>query len=261
MREYIQKVYKTRYFWSHLAMNDLNSRFRRSKLGLLWCVLQPLFFTLILTVVFSTVFHQEIKEYSVYILSGLVVWDMLQASIVGGGNCLFQSEQYIRQFNHPLTIYSLRYSLLTVITFLLELIALVIWVAFFQPISLLFAIVTVPLTLSLYFPMIWGLATIAGYMGAKYRDYSQIMSLVMQMLYYLSPVFFQKEMFMTSEFLQRIFEWNPITHLLNLVRMPFVYMEFPTYITYLYVLLLDVFIVFLAKHVNKKNEKKLIFYL
>lgn len=261
MKEYIKKVYKTRYFWSHLAMNDLNARFRRSKLGLLWCVIQPLFFTIILTVVFSTVFHQELKSYSTYILSGIVVWDMLQAGIVSGGNCLFQSEQYIRQFNHPITIYSLRYTILTIITFLLELIALAIWVIVFEPMNLFLAVITVPLTVTLFFPIVWGLSTVAGYMGTKYRDYIPVMTLVMQALYYLSPVFFQKEMFMTSDVLTVVFEVNPVTHLLNLIRMPFVYGELPQYTTYLYVLALDVLVVLFAYCINKTNERKLIFYL
>lgn len=261
MKEYWNKIYKTRYFWSHLAMNDLVSRFRRSKLGILWTVIQPLFLTIILSVVFGVVFNQPLGEYSMYILSGIVVWDMMQASVVGGGNSLFGSEQYIRQFNHPITIYTLRYSLLNITIFLLESIALVIWVLFFQPENLILAFFTAPLTILLYFPMIWGLSTIAGYSGAKYRDYPQIMLLVMQMLYYLSPVFFKQEMFMSSPVLTLLLECNPITHILNLLRAPFVYMQMPALRDYLFVLATDIVIVLWAVRVNRNNSKKVIFYL
>lgn len=261
MKEYWKNIYKTRYFWSHLAMNDLKARFRRSKLGMLWTVLQPLFLTLILSFVFSTVFKQPLGSYSMYVLSGLVVWDLMQTSVVGGGSSLFASEQYIRQFNHRISIYTLRYAILNMTTFLLELIALVIWVCFFKPENLLIAIMTVPLTVLLYFPLIWGIVTIAGYSGAKYRDYPQIMVLVMQMIYYFSPVFFKQEMFLSSSVLKMIFNLNPITHILNLVRYPFVYMKMPATFDYLYVVLTDVVVVLWAIWVNKKNEKKVIFYL
>ena len=261
MKEYWKKIYKTRFFWSHLAVNDLKARFRRSKLGLLWTVLQPLLLTLILSFVFSTVFRQPLGTYAMYILSGIVVWDMMQASVVGGGNSLFASEQYIRQFNHPITIYTLRYAILNIVTFLMELIALVIWVLIFQPENLLLAFITVPLTVVLYFPLVWGLVTIAGYSGAKYRDYPQIMVLVMQTIYYFSPVFFKQEMFMASNVLETIFELNPVTHILNLVRYPFVYMKLPTAFDYLYVIMTDAIIVLWAICVNRKNEKKVIFYL
>lgn len=261
MKEYWEKIYKTRYFWSHLAINDLKARFRRSKLGLLWTVLQPLLFTLILAFVFSTVFKQPMGSYSLYILSGIVVWDLMQTSVVGGGNSLFASEQYIRQFNHPISIYTLRYTILNMATFLMELIALVGWVCFFQPGNLLLAIFTVPLTLVLYFPLIWGIITIAGYSGAKYRDYPQIMVLVMQTIYYISPVFFKQEMFLTSDVLKWIMNLNPITHILNLVRYPFVYMKLPTNFDYLCVVLTDIIIALWAYRINKKNCKKVIFYL
>ena len=261
LKKYSFKIYKTRYFWLHLAKSDLKARFRRSRLGFLWQVIQPLFLTIILSVVFSTVFNQPLGSYAIYVLSGIVVWDLLQSCVIGGGNCYINSEQYIRQYNHPITIYSLRYAVLNLVTFLMELIALVIWILFVSPENLIFAIITLPLTIFLYFPMIWGLTTISGYMSVKYRDYPQIMVLVMQMIYYVSPVFFKQEMFTTSETLVNLLEYNPITHILNLIRCPFVYMTMPSSIDYIFVICTDIIIAFCAYRVNKNNEKKVIFYL
>lgn len=261
LKEYILKVYKTRYFWWHLSKSDLKSRFRRSKLGLLWQVMQPLCLTIILSFVFSTVFHQPLGNYAIYVLSGIVVWNLLQACIIGGGNCYIYSEQYIRQYNHPVTIYSLRYAVLNIITFLMELIALVIWVLFVSPENIILGIMTLPLTLLIYFPMVWGLVTISGYMSVKYRDYPQIMILVMQMIYYISPVFFKQEMFTSSEALTNLLQYNPVTHILNLIRCPFVYMEMPSLLDYVFVILTDVIIVFWAIITNKNNRTKVIFYL
>lgn len=261
MKEYWKKIYKTRYFWSHLAKKDLEIRFRRSKLGILWTVVQPFCMTVILSLVFGVVFNQPLGEYSMYILTGIVVWDLLQASVVGGGNALFGSEQYIRQFNHPISIYTLRFAVLNMGIFLLEMVALIVWVFFARPINLVFAIFTIPLTTILYFPLAWSLATISGYMGAKYRDYPQIMILVMQMIYFLSPVFFRQEMFDASPALKTLFIVNPITHILNLLRSPFVYTEMPQIEDYIFVIVVDLFFCLWAAFINKKNEKKIIFYL
>lgn len=104
LKVYLSKVYNSRYFWSHLARNDLKSRFRRSKLGMMWIVLQPFFLTIIMSAVFSTVFRTDMGEYLAYILSGIVVWDLISSSTIAGGGCILNSEQYIRQFNHPITI-------------------------------------------------------------------------------------------------------------------------------------------------------------
>lgn len=261
MKDIISKIYRTRYFWSHLAKCDLQSRFRRSKLGLLWVVLQPFFLTIIMAIVFSTIFNEPLGDYILYILSGIVVWDVLSAGIVGGGNCLMVSEQYIRQFNHPIIIYSLRYTVLTIITFSIEIFALVFWVFIYSPINLVFGIITFPLTCIIYFILAWALTTIAGYANTKYRDYPQVMSLVMQALWYVSPVFFRHEMFTRSTSLEIFVYYNPITHILNLIREPFVYGRMPSSFSYLYTILITLVIVFFAFRMNKRNAKKIIFYL
>lgn len=261
MKQYFRKIYDTRYFWSHLAMCDLKSRFRRSKLGLLWVALQPFILTIIMACVFSTVFHQPLGEYILYILSGMIVWDLLSASVIGSGGCLLCSEQYIRQFNHPKTIYSLRYAVLNIITFLIEIAALVIWTLVYAPVNLLCAFLSLPLTAIIYFLLSWALSTVAGYMNTKYRDYPQVMALVMQTIWYLSPVFFKEEMFSSSEWLHTFFNHNPITHILNLIRYPFLSGQMPELKNYLYTTgAMAVFLV-AAYGINRKNEDTIIFYL
>lgn len=261
MREYWKKIYKTRYFWSHLARCELKARFRRSKLGLLWTVLQPLFLTMIMALVFSTIFKQPLGEYAVYILSGIVVWNLISASIVTGGNSILSAEQYIRQFNHPVTIYCLRSAVLNIITFLIEMIALSIWVMCTKPSNLLIGIATLPLTLILYFVLSWTCSTIAGFYNCKYRDYPQVMALCMQALWYMSPVMFQKHVFESNSKLYILYELNPVTHVLNLVRNPMLYGKIPSAIDYGYVLILIMLFGLWAYYANKKNEKKIIFYL
>lgn len=260
MREYWSKIYETRYFWSHLAIMDLKSRFRRSKLGLLWTVFQPFLLTIVMAVVFSTVFHQPLGDYLLYILSGMVVWDVLTMSVNNGGSCFLSSEQYARQFKHPMTIYSLRYAVFTIITFLIELIALVIWVLIYVPETLLFSVITIPLTGILLFILSWELTTLAGYANTKYRDYPQIIGLVMQTIWYLSPVFFREEMFTSSVTLSVFFRLNPLTHLLNLVRKPFLYGIMPSGTDYLFILGTILVFGVLSWASNKKNEAKIIFY-
>ena len=261
MREYFQKIFKTRYFWSHLARCELKARFRRSKLGLIWTVLQPLFLTMIMAAVFSTVFRQPLGEYAVYILSGIVVWNLISSSIVGGGNSILSAEQYIRQFNHPVTIYTLRSTVLNIITFLIEMIALAIWVLFTKPINLAVGLASLPLTVVMLFALSWACTTIAGFSNCKYRDYPQVMSLCMQALWYMSPVMFQRQIFESNDKLKLLYELNPVTHVLNLVRNPMLYGKLPSTVDYVYVVFLIIMFSTWAYFVNRHNEKKIIFYL
>lgn len=260
MKDYWKKIYETRYFWSHLAIMDLQSRFRRSKLGLLWSVFQPFLLTIVMAVVFSTVFKQPLGSYLLYILSGMVVWDVLTMSVINGGVCFLSGEQYIRQFKHPMTIYSLKFAVFTTITFLIELIALVIWVVIYVPENLIFAVLTVPLTTIILFALSWELSTISGYVNTKYRDYPQIISLVMQTIWYVSPVFLREEVFTSNSKMLVAFRLNPLTHLLNLVRKPFLDGLMPSGVDYLFAIGTVLIFAIWAWKSNKKNEDKIIFY-
>jgi len=261
LNETILKIYKTRYFWFHLVRAELKNKFRRSKLGILWTFMNPLLLTLLMSIVFGAVFKMEFAEYSPYVLSGLIVWELISSSFIGGGHAIMSGEQYIRQFNHPILIYTLKSALVYTISFLIAMTALVIWIIIKSPQHILLGIASLPITILLYFLMSWAITTIAGYTNTKYRDYPQVMALVIQAVWYVSPVFFMKDMFASNKALKNLFDYNPITHILALIREPFLYGKFPSSIDYLFTIISIIILMFVAAWINKKNQKNVIFYL
>ncbi|MGY5346040.1 ABC transporter permease [Paenibacillus glucanolyticus] len=170
-------------------------------------------------------------------------------------------EQYIRQFNHPVIIYTLKSALVSTITFVIAMASLGLWVAVTSPENLILGLVTLPLTILLYFFLSWTVTTIAGFLNAKYRDYPQVTALVIQAVWYVSPVFFKKEMFSSSPALENAFYFNPITHVLNLIRNPFLYGKMPSMSDYVFTIITIMIFGFLAMILNQKNKDKVIFYL
>lgn len=261
MREYLKRVYESRYFWTHLARIELKNKFRRSKLGILWTFVSPLCLTAIMSVVFATVFHTDLASYAPYVLSGIICWDVFSGAFVGGSYVIIANDAYIRQFNHPITIYTLKSAIVISISFLISLIALVVWMIFLKPINLLVGLFSLPLTLTLFFLLAWSGTTIAAFTCTKYRDYPQMAPLILQVLWYLSPVFFQEQMFTTSSILYKWFNVNPITHILRLVRNPFLYGIMPTLADYLISTAFVLLIALFAIRINKKFARDLIFYI
>ncbi|MNW44200.1 Teichoic acid translocation permease protein TagG [compost metagenome] len=261
LKVYIQKIYQTRFFWSHLVRAELKNKFRRSKLGILWTFMNPLLLTALMSTVFGVVFKMPFTDYAPYVLSGLIVWDLISTSFIGGGYSILTAEQYIRQFNHPLLIYTLRSSLVSTFTFLIAIASLAAWVLFMNPENLILGVITLPLTTLLYFFLSWAVTTIAGFLNVKYRDYPQVMALVIQAIWYVSPVFFKKEMFTSSPALETAFYLNPITHILNLIRNPFLYGSMPTSSDYIFTIATILILALVAWRIYKTNHSKVIFYL
>lgn len=261
MHNYIQRLYEARYFWTHLAKIELKNKFRRSKLGILWVFVSPLCLTCIMSVVFATAFHVDIASYAPYILSGILCWEVFSGAFVGGSYSIISNDAYIRQFNHPVTIYTLKSAIVIVISFVISLVSLLIWMLFVAPEYILIGIFTVPTTMIIYFVLAWSGTTIAAFICTKYRDYPQMAPLILQTLWYVSPVFFQEDMFKTVPILQQWFNINPITHILYLIRKPFLNGILPSTGDYLISIAFVAVIAFIAIRISMKNSRDIVFYI
>ena len=259
MRNYLEEVWSARYFYIYLARAELKYKFRRSRLGLLWTMVMPLVLSLMMTVIFGNLLGIEMKDYGPYIFSGLLVWDYLMGCVIGGSNSLVISEAYIKQFRHPFAIYPLKTTLVNIASFCIAILGLVLWILFYQPANLLVAIFAVPISILLLFVLGWPIAILTSFTNLKYRDFAQIAALGMQLLWYMSPVFFKASMFKTSQLIF-LLEYNPVTHVLNLLREPMLFGKFPSMVDYCFVLGTAIILYVLAALKIRKSEKTLIYY-
>jgi lipopolysaccharide transport system permease protein len=259
MRVYLEGIWTTRYFWLHLAKAELKYKFRRSRLGLLWTMINPLMLMLMITIIFGNLFGIPMKDFAPYVFSGLIVWEFMLGSALGGCNSLLVSEAYIKQFRHPLVIYPLKTTLVQVSTFLIAIQALYLWLLVTAPVNLLLGVVTLPITALCLFLLGWPIAILTSSINLKYRDFSQVLGLVMQLLWYMSPVFFKPDMFKSNQ-LSALLEYNPITHILNLVRAPLLNGSFPSAVDFGYVFGLIALLYLLAIWRMSRVEKTLIYY-
>lgn len=261
IKDYWQKIYDARYFLWHLVKLDLENKFRRSKLGILWTIANPLLLSILMGVVFGVAFKNNIVTYMPYILSGILFWDIFSSGFGAGGMAIIGNDAFIRQCNYPMTLYTLKSALVYTITFLIAIFALVPWIIFIYPQNLLLGAATLPFTVIIYFLMAWGATTIAAYTCVQYRDYPMMINLVLQAVWYVSPVFFDEGMFRGHRVLTTWFNANPITHLLNLIRAPFLKGILPTLDDYLISLAFVFVLAIWAYYINRKKERNVIFYL
>ena len=75
MSRYIQNFLKFRPLLSELVSRDIKIKYRRSVLGVLWTLLNPLLMMIILSVVFSNLFKFDVENFPLYLLSGQIVFN------------------------------------------------------------------------------------------------------------------------------------------------------------------------------------------
>ncbi|WP_454634170.1 ABC transporter permease [Bradyrhizobium cenepequi] len=244
----------------HLSLSDLRSRWRRSFFGILWTVIQPLGLTILLSIVFGKIFHSDIADYAPFILSGMILWEFVTASAVGGSLTFVQADAYIKQCRHPLAIYSLRTVLTNLIVFLCASTSLLVWVLIWRPQNFGWTWLAVPTIIPLLVFIAWPLATLLGYIGARFRDLPHALGLVLQALWFISPVYLEPKVFRGGG-LDALVDSNPIYHLLQIVRAPLLHGEWPTWQNYGFSFGLVAGLTLLAVLVGRSAEKKVIYYL
>jgi lipopolysaccharide transport system permease protein len=260
LNSYLLNIWRARYFWTHLSLSDLRSRWRRSFFGVLWTIIQPLGMTLLLALVFGRIFKVEVREYAPYILSGMIVWEFMTATAVNGALAFVQADAYIKQCHHPLAIYTLRTVFTNIMVLGLSMFSLLGWVLWVMPQNFgwtwLAALSAFPILILIAWPM----ATFLAYIATRFRDLPHALGLILQAMWFVSPIYFEAKLFKGGD-LHWLVDYNPIYHLLEIVRAPMLRGAWPTAQNYLYCLLTFAFLSLLAVLLGLRAEKKVIFYL
>jgi lipopolysaccharide transport system permease protein len=257
---YIQRIYNSRYFWWHLTLADLRAKYQRTALGLLWSIIQPLAMTLLFAFVLSNIFKQPVQDTILYIYSGLICWDVVIFTSISGSMAFMNAAPYMRQFAHPIAIYPLRSVLVGLINFGLALIGLICWVLLWQPGNVSLSWLSLPVAIMIFLLVAWPLAIICAIIGTLFRDFSQLLTIALQALWFVSPVFFSTEVFINGGIGFLVYD-NPVYHLLELIRAPFLHGQFPTLINYGITIVLMSILWCMAVYLLSHFEKRIILYL
>ncbi|MFE0559236.1 ABC transporter permease [Paenibacillus sp. NPDC058910] len=216
---FFKNVYSARHILLSLTRQDLKNKYRNSVMGMLWNFLSPLGIVVIIGTVYSVVFRTPIEELIPYLFSGLLPWLFFTGSAEGGSLSFLSSQGYIKQTQVPVEIFPLRVSLVNFINLLISIVAFFLIYAFINPHSFgLKMLLVIPgLIIWLFFCSSW--AIISAIVNLYVRDFQPLQSLVVQGLFYLSPIIYKPEMLNHSNF-HWLYLLNPFYYLLEIIRRP-----------------------------------------
>jgi len=198
-----------------LVSRDLKVKYRRSFLGVLWSVLQPLFIMLILTAVFSNVFRVQVENYPVYYITGSFVFSFVLEATTASLTSVIGAAPLIKKVYIPKYIFPLQKCLFAVVNMLFSLIA----------VAIVYLILQTELhpTIALFFvPMIYaaifsfGLSLILSALDVFFRDVAHLYAVLATGWMYLTPILYPLNIL--PEPLQILLQFNPLIHFVNYAR-------------------------------------------
>lgn len=227
----LRDTWEYRHLAAHLAKSDIDSRFRRSSLGVIWAMLHPLAFTVLYSLVLSTLFKQEFKDYAIYIFSGFVVWNAISAYVNLGALSFLNSAGYLKQSAIPLVIFPTRVCLSVTWIYFIEFASL----AFFSLVLIFFFGSSAQVSLYWLWAFPFGLslvlfgvplATFSAFLNAYFRDTQQLLLIATQAVWFASPIFFARELF-DAPGLSLWSTINPVAAFCDIFRATFIFATAP----------------------------------
>jgi lipopolysaccharide transport system permease protein len=201
-------AWQTRRVWWFPATARTTARYVRTKLGNLWLGLTNLLSITVLAIVYGTVFKvADFQAYAVFLGVGLVLWNSLSGAI-GSAPLLFEkSRDSINNINLPPLFYALEEWAFQTQTFLQSVAMVLAGLSWFQP-SLFpnLIIYGLPGTINLLVFMFW-LPLIVCLLGARFKDIYQLVPIILQLVFLLSPILYTKSALGSFQW---IAELNPL---------------------------------------------------
>ena len=203
---------------------DIKARYKRSWLGVVWTMLNPLLMMAILTFVFSHLFRFKLPYYSIYLLSGIVLWNFFAQSTTQAMLQLIWGGSLVTRVYLPKTVFAVTAVGTGLVNLLLALVPLaVIQVAIGAPLHLgAWVWLPVPIVLTALFAL--GVGLLASTVAVYFPDFVEMYQVGTLAWYFLTPILYPKSI------LPEASRWwlnlNPMYHLVEAFRMP-VYQGYP----------------------------------
>ncbi len=172
-----------------LTGRELKRKYSRSRLGILWSVLNPLLSMAVISLIFSRMFRRSIENFPVYYLCGSVLWTLFTTGTNTAMTALVDNKQMLIKVKIPLQVFVISrvytafvnfvYSLIAFVPILLVFRVRLNWTVLFLPVVVFF---------ELLFTMGFALALSVGY--AFYGDIKHLYGVLLTLWMYLSAIFY-----------------------------------------------------------------------
>lgn len=259
MKEKISTFWRYRFLLSNLINRDIKVKYRRSKLGILWSVLNPLMMMCVMTLVFSHIFRLGIDNYAVYILSGQLIFNYFTESTTMAMESVIGYSPLIKKVYVPKYIFPLEKSCFAFVNMVFSLIALVVVMfltgASFYP---TFILAVYPLVTLFFFSL--GVGLFLSSSAIFFRDIIHLWSVFTTALMYASAIIYPVSM-LEGSLMGYLIYLNPIFWYIDAFRQVTIYGNMLSIAHIVVCAACAVISVLVGSVVFKKGQDKFILYI
>ncbi|MFT3802258.1 MAG: ABC transporter permease [Burkholderiaceae bacterium] len=204
--------------WTLLGWMEIRQRYARSSLGPFWLTISMGVMIGSLGVVYGTLFGQNMSDYLPFLAIGLVMWTAFAQTVTEGSLAYISSAAYIRQASTPKLIFVLQVAWRNLVILLHNFVIVLILLGIFGLKSWQTLPLFIPGFILFMLNALW-IAMLSGLLSARFRDLPQIVAALVQVAFYLTPILYMPKALSKHQW---IVDYNPLAHLIELVRAPLI---------------------------------------
>lgn len=241
-----------------LVVRDLKVKYRRSFLGYVWSLLNPLLMMTVMTVVFSYMFRFDIPNYPLYLICGQTLWTFFNESTSMAMHSVLQNGTLIRKVYIPKYIFPVARVLSSFVTTGFSLLSiLIVMLVTKVPLSAKMLLVPVPLFFLLIFCM--GMGMILSALSVYFRDIVHLYGVLTMAWMYVTPIFYPISAL--PENVAAFLTLNPMYHYISFFRELVLYASIPAVNVWLNCIISSLTVFFVGVLVFHKLQKNFILHV
>lgn len=246
------------FILSSLVSRDFKLKYRRSVLGVLWSVLNPLFMMIILSAVFSYFFRFQIENFPVYLILGQTLFNFMADATSTAMSSIIGSAALIKKIRIRKIIFPLEKVTFSLVNFAISLIAVAAVMLFFR-IAPTVNMLLLPFLLVLVFAFSLGLGLMLSALVVYFRDIEHLWGVLITAWTYFTPLFYPVEIL--PGWAMQIMQWNPMYYYVSYFREIMLYGTTPGLYETLLCVVFAVVTLIIGIIVFQKLQKKFILHV
>lgn len=256
---YILKGISKFEIWTKLASSELKRRYRRTIIGPFWTSLNLAIFVFFMGLLYSKLWGQDPKSYLPYLCSGMISWSLISSLFTDGSSVYTANSSLLTQTQFNLFSLILMTIYRNLIIYIHNLAIFITLAIFTSSKFSFFTFLIIPGILIVLLNGFW-IVAITGLLCSRYRDISQIISNLLQISLFLTPIFWAPEQISGRAYMNILVDYNPLFQLVTLIRSPMLGLA-PTLWTYVYTIAIAIFGNILMFYIYNRFRRIIVFWL
>jgi ABC-2 type transport system permease protein len=198
-----------------LARTDFKIKYAGSLLGYVWSVIKPLVYFLVLWMVFDKVFRAGVNRYPLFLIIGIVLWTFVADGVASTLPSIVNRGSILRRMSFPPLVIPLAATLTAAMTFAVNLVVVVVFIAGYQVMPSPRWLLLLPLLVELYLFML-ALALITSTLYVRFRDVAHLWEVLATLLFFTAPIMYPVTIL--PSWILPVIALNPFVQILQDVR-------------------------------------------